>query len=377
MVSPAIRATKVTLELQDIPLSIQSVSVIAQSYANSNELNTYVNVTPKSTACSTAAGKTTCAVVAAAFTGADNVTVTGTGLPNGGGKTLFQTKFVATVKPKGATAVTVPNAIYVKDYAVPGAPTGSITKGPGTDSHLWFLDESANQAYVDSSSTTGSVKPYLQPTFGGSPNGYTSIEAGNGSTLWFVSYAGDQSNAFVDSITTGGTIKQYPTTYAPNCSAYNVPTSIANGPDGNAWFLEFTCGGGGAVGVMSPNGTVHDYALPVDTQGFQLYTLTPAQHQIVAGADGALWFYADRCGLVNGACTQGVNGAPTIGRITTGGGMQFFPLTYTSACSGGSVALGGDGNVWFLRPTTKIRSDESLAAARSPTSTPGWVGLTI
>ena len=116
--------------------------------------------------------------------------------------------------------------------------------------------------------------------------------------------------------------------------AFNSIADLTSGPGGNLWFIELeggpTAGEHLAVGEIIPTGATKLFALP------QAITLDPSlgvpadPTVITTGPDGALWF--------------GETGA--IGRITTAGTVQQFPLPIPSATVG-DITSGPDGSVWF------------------------------
>ena len=105
---------------------------------------------------------------------------------------------------------------------------------------------------------------------------------------------------------------------AVETSTYSQPAAIAAGPDGNLWFTEQQRG---AIGRITPQGTIAEYPLPPGHSAFK----------IAAGRDGNLWF----TDLFMGS----------IGRISTEGRISFFTLPRNSGPFG--IAGGPDGNIWF------------------------------
>jgi virginiamycin B lyase len=104
------------------------------------------------------------------------------------------------------------------------------------------------------------------------------------------------------------------------------PQEIVLGPDGALWFTEH---GSNQIGRITPNGSMRTFVLP--DQADRPYGL-------VAGSDGALWFI--------GPDSQ-------VGRITTGGDVQEFPIPLYETPSGVRISLvdlaaGADGALWLL-----------------------------
>lgn len=110
------------------------------------------------------------------------------------------------------------------------------------------------------------------------------------------------------------------------------PIWLTKGPDGNVWFSEQDTTGHlpGAIGRLTPDGHVKQYALSGRGQPFDLTT----------GPDGAIWFAE----------------LGKIGRVTMHGKLTEFTLPKCPA--GGKVpkrgafyiTAGPDGNLWFSDP---------------------------
>jgi streptogramin lyase len=78
---------------------------------------------------------------------------------------------------------------------------------------------------------------------------------------------------------------------------------------------------------------------------------------LALGSDGALWFTQDLSDNPNEAEWVGVS---TVGRIAANGAVTLYPL----AAGAGDVALGPDGNLWF------IQSDDGQGASALVSVTP-------
>src|SRR5215472_2942011 len=118
---------------------------------------------------------------------------------------------------------------------------------------------------------------------------------------------------------------------AGNFTEYALPTAHA-GPgeivaaaDGAMWFTEFNAG---AIGRITAAGSVAEYPIP---------TAGSAPDGLTAGADGSIWF----------AETRGNK----VGQITLSGSITEFTVPTTSS-NPTSVAVGSDGNVWFTERRT-------------------------
>jgi streptogramin lyase len=101
------------------------------------------------------------------------------------------------------------------------------------------------------------------------------------------------------------------------------PVDIAEGPDGALWFTEY---GAGAIGRITPTGTITQYLIP---------TAASAPLDITVGPDGALWF------------TE--NSGNKIGRITTAGVITEYTIP-TAGSGPAGITTGPDGALWFTEP---------------------------
>jgi YD repeat-containing protein len=115
------------------------------------------------------------------------------------------------------------------------------------------------------------------------------------------------------------------TEYTIPTNGNTQPLDIKRGPDGNLWFTEV---GSGAIGRITPAGTIAQFAIPAPAFG------------ITAAPDGNLWFTYHAF-------------SNNVGRITTAGGVSQFPIaplcncTENSARVDGGIALGPDGELYF------------------------------
>lgn len=171
-------------------------------------------------------------------------------------------------------------------------------------------------------------------------------------------------------MSTRGRITLYATPNEPACGVHDAPYSVAFGPDYAVWFTEVTCGNV-AIGRFQSGG-YRTYPLPLDVNKNAEYQVFQLQRQIVAGADGQLYFAALHCGMLNGACVQRPSNIQ-IGRITTGGALRFFGLPQVNACEETYLARGGDGNVWFAFGCTPATVNRPNVASTVGRITPGGV----
>ena len=143
-----------------------------------------------------------------------------------------------------------------------------------------------------------------------------------------------------------------------------VGTLVA-GPDGNVWFTcsrkRRTRGGSGRslIGRITPAGQVSEFAVPAHL----------GIGGIVAGPDGNLWV------LLSGAAYPPSKSRPSaIGRMTPGGEMTLFKVGLRKGSNPGEIVAGADGNLWFgdiASGQARPRSGGSPHRGRSPSSRPG------
>ena len=216
----------------------------------------------------------------------------------------------------------------IDEFPVPGVDSNAgyfvgICSGP--DGNLWFAD--AGNSAIGRITMSGTITEFPLPTAGTVPR---NITAGPDGALWFTEQIGSR----IGRITTSGAFSEFPTTGRPD--------GIAAGPDGNLWFTQSRltdCGTDfcstvvAAIGVITPQGTIREYALSAGTR-----TLPGA---ITQGPDGALWFTEI---LLTGP--EFNTGGGSIGRITTTGSISEFSLPTADAQPAG-ITLGPDGNLWF------------------------------
>jgi streptogramin lyase len=196
----------------------------------------------------------------------------------------------------------------------------SITPGQGQT--LWFT---GMQGELGRFTTAGVVTEYAIPSLG---TGST-IMTGPGGSLWFTEPNGLGVYNGIGRLAPGGAVASF--SLPGNFSSI---AGLALGPGGNLWFTEqedgHTDGQQPAIGEITAAGVTTLHAIPQGT------TLDPSlgvpvnPTAITTGPDGALWF--------------GEFGA--IGRITTSGSYQQFPLPPAAGASG-NITAGPDGDIWF------------------------------
>ncbi len=242
-----------------------------------------------------------------------------------------------TAGPDGAlwfTGVTsevgrITTAGVVTEFAVPNGGTvietpAGITVGP--DGALWFTAGSL----VGRVSTSGVVNEYSTPNF--EPG--STIAVGPDGNLWFLGESGNTDIGFkpaIGRLTPGGAF----TSFSIPGNFQSLP-GLTPGPDGDLWFTEAesddTFGEQPAVGEISPAGvtTLHPIAQGTTLDPNRGVDVDPTA--ITTGPDGALWF-TDNAG---------------IGRITTDGTIEQFPLT-TPGVTAENITSGPDDTLWFTQ----------------------------
>ena len=132
-----------------------------------------------------------------------------------------------------------------------------------------------------------------------------SLVNGPDGRLWFVQGEGPSGPPILGAITTGGTYSAYP------LPAGSTSGGVTPGANNDLWVTA-----GSAIIRSTTGGAFTSYPLPSGA------TTTIGAAPVV-GPDGAIWF----------AATQGGTGA--VGRMTTSGAMQFFPLPLPAGAQAG------------------------------------------
>lgn len=221
----------------------------------------------------------------------------------------------------------------------------SLTLGP--EGNIWFtvaektLDGSPAGGAIGRMTPSGTMTAFPVPTGNAFNNAFNlPIAQGPDGNLWFL----EESSGKVAKITTSGAITEYP---IPTSSA--LPQGLASGSDGNMWFTEYF----GKIGRVTPSGTITEF--PV---GGGLFL-----SGICSGPDGNLWF------------TANASTGSKIGRITPQGAITIFPVSTASRAIAG-IATGQDGNLYFaesnaakigrLVPATGAVSESAEPLGRQP-----------
>ena len=209
-------------------------------------------------------------------------------------------------------------------------PAGSITEFPygdftsgdinsitvGSDGNLWFT---TGDEAIERITPQGVITDFHVPGAFIDP---TTITTGLDGKLWFT------SESHIGNITPGGTFTEFSLD-----SEYAFAGGIARGADGNLWFTEQSVNGN-AIGRITPQGAITDFALPSITYPDRT-TWPVTANDLTLGPDGNLWFSSD---------------AVAVGRITPSGNVTYF-LPKNASSFGGiepeGITAGPDGNIWF------------------------------
>jgi streptogramin lyase len=200
----------------------------------------------------------------------------------------------------------------------------SITAGP--DGNLWFTCGPEIGRVTPTGKATAFTLGWLNQAE--SERGLAlGIATGPDGNLWFA-----DPNGAIGRMTTSGQVTDFPKgLQPPSADNYSTPDDIVRGPDGNLWFTDPDVP---AIGRITPSGVITEF-----TAGLIVGSSPTA---IVAGPDGALWFTDRACSLSAPNCA--------IGRITPSGQITEFPLN--PSITPGDIALGPNGNLWFLNITS-------------------------
>lgn len=179
-------------------------------------------------------------------------------------------------------------------HKLPTNNPGGVTTGP--DGNIWYSDNNVIGKYE----LNGTITQYAVPTANSSPRG---LFAGSDGKLWFAEFAANK----IASITTGGTISEFPVSSAP----FGQPAEI----DGHIWYqaqnqlVRSTWRGGVSSvpladlpgGVLGDRGriwvTFQDFnqiaSMNYDGKDVKTYDVPTAGANpvgLVRGSDGNLWF---------------------------------------------------------------------------------------
>jgi virginiamycin B lyase len=201
---------------------------------------------------------------------------------------------------------------FLHEYLLPmGAYPSSIVAG--SDGKMYFGDYPYYTNHPPTHLGIGRITSRGKQRYFEFGNGVYDVAAGSDGKVWFTNpYTQVPS---VGSITTGGTVKQFPT------PGNGSPESMAADASGHLWYTAF----GGDPDIVE-----------IDTSGATVATFK-AKHgladKVAYGPTGRIWF--------------DVVGNPIlVGRITDGGGVREATISGPSYVPG-PMALGPDGRMWM------------------------------
>jgi streptogramin lyase len=261
------------------------------------------------------------------------------------------------------TEFPVPALAPPPDSSVPPPTANGIVAGP--DGALWFAGVPGEIGRITTSGVVTEFPVPDAPHPAGSPAGPagtvvtpTSITVGHDGALWFTGPMEGQTDGgswLVGRITTAGAVTEYP------MLNFSINSPIVAGPDGNLW----TGGNGSSLARITPSGVITTFSLPGN--------FSPIAG-LSSGPDGNVWFTE----------TEDVGGSlvgeqPAIGEITPAGATTLFkiPQGTTLDPSRGvdvnptAIATARDGAMWFVENAGigRITTDGKLD--QFPLTTPG------
>jgi virginiamycin B lyase len=230
--------------------------------------------------------------------------------------------------------------------ATPAAgPLGIIV---GADNHIWFAESAAHKvatitSFTESPPTTEFTVPWANAAPSFLANGATQ------GTMYFT----DPANSAIGEITTTGT---FTGPFATITAGAN-PLGITLGQDNNIWFCENAAAKIGHLNTAT-NTVDHEYALSAGANPVN----------IVPGLDGALWF------------TENDPAGPRIGRLTTTGVLNEYPLTGAKSATGLALNIFGNfvvvdaanNSIGIFEPNTSKYTEYPI---KTGSSNPTWVTL--
>ncbi|MBV9085126.1 MAG: hypothetical protein JOZ62_20820 [Acidobacteriaceae bacterium] len=209
----------------------------------------------------------------------------------------------------------------------------------GPDHNVWFQDVQGNG--VVRMTETGGVKEYAVPN----TEDYSGIAVGADNRFYFGGYNSSTFQGYVDVMTQSGTTTAYPIGTSSNTD--NLSGGVAEGPDGNIWFVEYH-----HVGKITTSGAITQYSYPDSS-----YYANPGD--IVRGSDGNMWV------TLGGG---GVNPAYVVKVDPSSGMMTSYNLTSLVACPfDNALTEGPDGNVWVDCGSSIVRVTPAGVATAFPT----------
>ena len=300
-----------------------------------------------------------------------------------------------------------PNGSSAAEYGTPTSTSFPYNIAAGPDGNVYFTEQTPNNIGEFVNFGGGEAigeDPITYPPTDGSSSAYGAwgITSGPDGNLWFTESHSPEDVSFVGNITTNGTISAFSTGFTRNPTGitaapdgnlwfaepgtntignilptststvnhYNIPTassgagSITLGSDGNLWFTESAVS---QIGVITTGGTVsHEYPIPAGVNAVGIsaggtgYKVGDVITVVQSGASGGTFSVTnvDTNGSVI-TSPPGLNvlsigtgySLSTSPSNTTGGsgtGLQVTVASTTNSFGPAAIALGPDGNVWFV-----------------------------
>jgi len=215
----------------------------------------------------------------------------------------------------------------------------------GREGNLWFTDDSEGDPAIGRVTPSGEITEFTKGLeIEGKPG---SIVLGPDGNLWF----GDNGvGKAIARITPNGEVTLYKGNLGDACSRGCGPRGLINGPEGDLWLTVGVGGGGGLIGRITPAGVTTEFTPNLG--------LADDPESLVSAPYGNLWFVSSSVGV----STEN----RAIGRMTPTGVFSGFSAGLDPE-SLGDLAIGSDGNVWFVngRAIGRISTSEP-----PPTPTP-------
>jgi streptogramin lyase len=193
----------------------------------------------------------------------------------------------------------------ITSYSLPaGSEPGRITAGP--DGNMWFTSGKK----LGKITPSGKVAEYSTSS---PESGAGGIATGSNGFVWYT----EPVSRSISMISTSGT-----SSVKAILPAGAEPTELAEGPDGNIWFVDGEFSTLHRIGKITPSNVVTEYALPEGSNPVD----------ITAGPGNSMWFT--------------IAGTQKIGRITMAGEISEYVVPAGTGAPN-HIAAGRDGNVWF------------------------------
>jgi streptogramin lyase len=252
------------------------------------------------------------------------MTVDGSGLTGGSSPSAA----VTTVKQGEEAAVgrVTPAGTITEFNAGPAVAIGAhiTTSDNGT---VWL--EAAAGGHGDGVATvspTGTLGVHsLDASFG---TGIQAMAPGPYGNIWATT-SGFEEVPAIRRITPAGAVTKFTSGLSPAFA----PGGIAQGSDGNMWFVDQGFADR-TFGIITPAGSISELDPPVGLQESRFLT-----QPVAPGPDGSIWF-GDAGGFIGGVNAVGrLNPSRVVSEFSSGFGSEWLIV---------SVAPGDDGNEWFL-----------------------------